>query len=312
VTTSPEDALWPTFVVIGAMRAGTTTLYYQLLNHPEVVMAGVKEPNFFAFDGEQTDLPLTDEALQRMRANSVVDAGSYHQLFLRRRGAQAVGDVSPAYLYSSVAARQIRQVVPDIRLIAILRDPVDRAYSAYFRRADVDPDPGVFVETAEREHEKMERGDKLPLYPLIKGGLYSQHLPSYLDLFSSDRRMFCIFETFWNDHLSSLEEIHRFIGVSPIPATDVPSLNRSGVPRWSFVDQALRSGTRVKELTKRYLPNRAVSALVATKQAIEDWTLRESSELPEAARSYLMDTYFDTDIERVEDMLNRDLSIWRR
>ena len=308
---TPENAVWPTFVVIGAMRAGTTTLYYDLLNHPQVRMARVKEPNFFVFDGTRTDLPLTRDGIERMRANSVIEAGPYHQLFQGAHGARAVGDVSPAYLYSSLAAKQMRAAVPDLRVIAILRNPVDRAYSAYLRRANVDPDPDVFVSTAEREHKELAQGRKLPLYPLIVGGLYSQHLQSYFELFSPGHRMICIFETFWARYRSALEDIHHFIGVTAIPTAEARSLNRSGVPRWSSLDRVLRSGTKFKALAKRYLPGRAVSALITTKQAIEDWTLRESLDLPEPVRSYLMDSYFDADIERVEDLLDRDLSLWR-
>ena len=293
------------------MRAGTTTLHYDLLNHPQVLMAQIKEPNFFVFDGTRTDLPLTHDALQLMRANSVVDVGAYHQLFQGAQGVRAVGDVSPAYLYSPLAARKMRAAVPDLRVIAILRNPVDRAYSAYLRRANVDPDSGVFVETAEREHEELAQGRKLPLYPLITGGLYSQHLQSYFELFSPDRRMICIFENFWTGYRSALEDIHHFIGVTEVPATETRTLNRSGVPRWSRLDRVLRSGTKFKALAKRYLPDRAVSALVTAKQAIEDWTLRESSELPEAVRSYLVDTYFEADIEHVEQMLDRELPLWR-
>ena len=311
MATNPKNAVWPTFIVIGAMRAGTTTLYYDLLNHPQVLMAQVKEPNFFAFDGTRTDLPLTHDGVQRLRANSVIDADPYHQLFRGAQGARAVGDVSPAYLYSSLAARQMRAAVPNLRVIAILRNPVDRAYSAYLRRANVDPDPFVFVNTAVREHKELAQGRKLPLYPLITGGLYSQHLRSYFELFSPDRRMICIFETFWVGYRSALEDIHHFIGVTAIPATEVRSLNRSGVPRWPRLDRVLRSGTKFKDLAKRYLPDRAVGALIATKQAIEDRTLRASSDLPEAVRSYLVDTYFEADIERLEDMLNRDLTLWR-
>lgn len=293
------------------MRAGTTTLYYDLLDHPEICMASVKEPNFFVFDGDGTDLPLTRDAVISMRQNSVTDLGEYQHLFRDSSGAKALGDVSPSYLYSALAARRLSEADPSCRLIVVLRNPVDRAYSAYLRRAQVDPDPEAFLAVAEQEQIKVMDGERLPLYPLILGGLYSRHLGNYLSMFSRDQLLIIVYEEFWPEYPRSLRNILEFIGVSEILPSTNRVLNQSGIPRSAVLDRLLRGGAGVKSLAKRYLPNRVVQSLVAIKQGIEDWGMEETPTLPDSIRAHLHDRYFSKEVEFVESVLERDFPHWR-
>lgn len=301
----------PTFLVIGAHRAGTTTLHYDLLKHPDVVMSTRKEPNFFVFDGDAPDLPLERATLDRIKNTSVVDPVAYQQLFQGSTEARAVGEVSPFYLLSRQAAQRIKDTLPDARIVAILRNPIDRAYSAYIHRAGADPDTAAFVETAEREYVEFKRGTPLPRYPLIPGGLYSVHLESYLELFSPSQIMINVYESFWPNYSSALGTIHEFVGVRPLPPPSDHRLNKSGVPRFSGLESLLRGSAPLRDMAKRHLPSGLVGVLGRTKLMIEGWALHDAPELGDAARSYLFDRYFAADIERVEHMLHQDLSIWR-
>lgn len=301
----------PNFLVVGAMRAGTTTLYQALRSHPSIFMASVKETNFFVFVDGQLDLPLTRESARVFVSNSVTTPNEYLDLFRGAREAKAIGEVSPSYLFSPGAAARIRHSLPHARIIILLRDPVDRAYSAYLRRAGASPDPHAFLRIAEEEHRKYEEGQRLTHYPLIAGSLYSRLLSPYLEQFSPSRMFIRIFESFWNTPQRSMGELYGFLGLEPI-LSGIAHLNRSGIPRYKTVDAALRKGTGLKTFVKTRFPPPAVRSLVNLKQRIEDWTLKGPEKLPSHIRSRLVGRYFDQDISVIEQLLDVDLEKWRR
>src|SRR5881628_1693582 len=109
----------PNFLIIGAAKSGTTSLYQYLRQHPEVYMSAVKETNWFAYEG------------QRDSWYSVRTAEEYERLFDGVTVQRAIGEASPQYMKSAVAAKRIAARLPGVRLVAILRDPIDRAYSGY-------------------------------------------------------------------------------------------------------------------------------------------------------------------------------------
>jgi hypothetical protein len=300
----------PTFLVIGAMRAGTTTLYYDLRSHPDVYMAPIKETNFFAIHDEKIDLPLTDESATNLISSSVGDPREYRQLFEGAAFARAVGEVSPSYLYSPSAAGRIKASLPAAQIVALLRDPVDRAYSAYLRRADAMPDPEAFLRVAETEQQDLEFGRSHTHYPLILGGLYSLHLSPYIRSFPRSRLWLGLFDDFWSSPERSYAELHDFLGIEPKAPLGDSRFNRSGVPRSARVDRIIRSGARTKAYAKRYLPPKVVRSLANMKQKVEDWSLDVPDRLPAEIRAYLIERYFGSEIGRLETMIDRDLAAW--
>src|SRR3712207_4104321 len=128
----------PNFLVIGAMKSGTTALYYYLEQHPEIYMSPVKEPNFFS---------------QENAADTVTHIGTYEQLFKGASGKKAIGEASHSYLYEPRAAAEIRRYVPKVKLIAILRNPIDRAYSHFLHMVRSGTEPLDDFAQALREEE---------------------------------------------------------------------------------------------------------------------------------------------------------------
>src|SRR5215218_4707583 len=120
----------PNFLIIGAGKSGTTSLYHYLGQHPEVFMSPMKEPKFFCFEGERPNFrgPGDDEEINR-KCVTTIDA--YRALFDGVACEKAVGEASSMYLYYPKAPERIDHHVAGVRLIAVLRNPVDRAYSSY-------------------------------------------------------------------------------------------------------------------------------------------------------------------------------------
>ncbi len=122
----------PNFFVIGAARSGTTSLYHYLKQHPQIYISPVKEPRFFAFKGVADNLDSYYEPSgSDIVKESITSFEAYCALFQGVSCEKAIGEASPLYLWSSKACENIHQTIPDAKLIAILRDPVERAFSHF-------------------------------------------------------------------------------------------------------------------------------------------------------------------------------------
>lgn len=128
----------PDFLVIGAQRAGTTALYEYLRRHPDIAGPAWKEVNYF------------DVHYRRGEA--------WYRGHFPMRSHAIVGEASPSYLFHPLAPRRVGALLPDVRLIALLRNPVDRALSHYHHEVDLGREPLAFDEALEREEERM-RGE---------------------------------------------------------------------------------------------------------------------------------------------------------
>jgi hypothetical protein len=119
----------PDFLMIGAQKSGTSAIYAYLSQHPQVFTSENKEPGFFAFEGLQRSFAGPDDA--RAGRDIVRDLERYRRLFREVGDKARAGEASSIYLYAPQAAERIHHYIPNAKLIAVLRDPVDRAYSAY-------------------------------------------------------------------------------------------------------------------------------------------------------------------------------------
>ena len=132
----------PDFIVIGGQRCGTTAFFATLRQHPELFMPSRKEPRFFAF----VDQPpaFVGPGAERFRQETVTEGPAYQALFAPATPTQRCGEASPIYLsatHAGVGAAAMRRLAPDVRLIALLRQPAERTYSAYWhhRRLGIEP-----------------------------------------------------------------------------------------------------------------------------------------------------------------------------
>ena len=137
----------PNFLIIGAPKAGTTSLYSYFREHPAIFMPELKEPRFFGYEGQGDRIRFPVRTLEE-----------YTALFDAVTTETAIGEATPHYLVYPVAAQRIRDLIPEVRLIASLRDPVDRAYSVYqmnLRNKGVNT--GIpFVEAIRTDHNLRE------------------------------------------------------------------------------------------------------------------------------------------------------------
>jgi hypothetical protein len=221
---SSDEVNWPTFFVVGAQKAGTTYLYHTLRRHPQIFLPPRKELRYFQPEHRHS------WSLERYRA-----------VYADAIGYQASGEITPFYLFDPLVPGRIHQQCPTAKIIIMLRDPVERAYSHYLdRRRDIDDrfDHAESFHEALRRYENRSAREWSFSQEYIEHGLYHVQVRRYLDAFGRDQVLILLFNKLEKDPNEVLMRIARFIGVDPdFFATGDVSQPRHpyAVPRFSAI-----------------------------------------------------------------------------
>jgi hypothetical protein len=293
----------PNFLVIGAARAGTSSLWDFLRGHPQVFMSGMKETNFFALEGITPRFQGPgDEPLNH---GAITDLMSYERLFEGVTHQRAVGEASTMYLYHPCAASRIKAYIPRAKIIVILRNPVDRAFSSYLQMIREGREPVRDFSAALRLEPERILAVWEHLWHYKTMGFYYSQLSRYYDLFESSNIRVYLFEDLVADKPATLTDLLRFLGVDEKVKIELKKLNSTShvrVSRVRFIDKLLREDNVVTNTARRVLPASWVS------RARNLFTYR--LELAESVRRELVEV-FREDIDKLETLINRDLSSWK-
>ena len=309
-----SDPRMPNFLIIGAQKAGTTALYQQLKQHPDVFMSPVKEPHFFAFEGRDLDFrgPRDRETLGHM---VVSDEGAYRGLFADAGDEKARGEASAMYLYMPEAVGGIGRHAPDARLVAILRNPADRAYSSFLHMIRDGREPIPDFGRALAAEEERIKGKWSPIWHYRRMGFYYEQISRYHETFGSERLRVYLYEDLEGDPEGVLRDIYGFVGIDPSFVPDVSSrYNVSGIPknkRLHALHRFLLRPNPVKVALKPFFPKKLRRRMVESSLN----TLRNRNlvkpPFPEEVRRDLIEGYRE-DILKLETLIGRDLSGWLR
>jgi hypothetical protein len=295
----------PSFIVIGAGRSGTTSLYYYLKQHPQISMSSIKETNYFAYDPGTQHRFLHSEKMDF----PVKDLKTYQKLFSIHPSTVAIGEASPIYLWHPSAPGNINELIPDAKLIAILRNPVDRACSAYMHYVSIGMEKRTFAAAMAEEAQHKING-QWPLGTMIYVGLgfYFQQLTRYLNYFDREQILIFLYDDFQADPVQVMQKIFSFIGAR---ASFVPDMrgryNSSGMPKNKFIHFILQPRQFTKKL-RRHLPKKIHDPVFNLLMRKKNDNLIKTSVDGEICMR-LIDIYHG-DVVALGNLLNRDLSRW--
>lgn len=276
----------PNFLIIGTRKAGTTSLYHYLHQHPEIYMTPEKGTRFFLYDNEQT------REEKKLPAKTLAE---YTKLFdgAEKKKAKAIGEASPTYMYSEQACQRIKETIPDVKLIASLRNPVDMTYSYY-----------------QMQMRQVKPRNQIPLDSnnvsrWAGSGLYFNSLKHYFDCFSRDQIKIVIFEEWINEPLPVLQDIFRFFSVDDtfIPDMDM-QYNVGGVAKNKYVAFLLRHKNSLNIL-KPIVPDKIKIAF----NTVINRNMQKLPPLDPSIRKQL-NMVFKQDILALQNEINKDLSAW--
>jgi hypothetical protein len=214
----------PNLFVVGTAKAGTSSLYSALNRHPDVYMSPLKEPHFFA------DLGIEDETWLRL-FNVVRTPRDYINLFAGANRQSVVGEASTSYLSNFASPARIQRVAPQARIIAILREPVQRAFSHYLNDVRHGLEKRSFSEAIQDELANPS-GQRWPAH-YVRYGFYSAALRRYLAAFGETRVLILFFEDMVSKPAAELEKVTDFLNISPFPEEQesLPNVNAYMQPR---------------------------------------------------------------------------------
>ncbi|MEJ7842585.1 MAG: sulfotransferase [Rubrobacter sp.] len=289
----------PNFLLIGAQKAGTTALYHYLGQHPQVYMSPVKEPHFFTYEGG--DLKFSGPG--RGYAPPVTRIEDYSELFRGAAGEKALGEASTSYIYFERALERIRRYAPDARLIAVLRDPAERAYSNYLHCVRGGSEPLNDFEQALQAEETRIRDNWGTVYYYRQKGFYYAQLKRYYEAFEKEQIRVYLYEDLKEDPAGVVRDAFGHLGVDEDFVPDVSLRhNVSGVPR----NHALLTLTRrMHKLT----PAIRACLTPGLRRYIKSRIWAKPPPLSPEVRGKLVEGYKE-DILKLEELIQRDLSRW--
>jgi hypothetical protein len=292
----------PTFLIIGVQKAGTTSIYHYLKQHPQIYM-GPKETNFLFQDWEKYPP-------QKKQTKPVRTFERYCELFENVGDELAIGDVSPNCLFNYQRSTEaILRYVPNAQIIVILRNPAERAYSEYLMHVR----DGDLLKSKSRNLSEQIKYRANQSHTLLKG-LYYLPLQYLLEKFNREQIQIYLYEDLRRDSVKFMQDMYEFIGVDSRFIPNVANKYQvAAVPKVEKINRILQKRNPLRTFFASSL--RLVLPL-EKRQAIRSYLIKsnykqkeKSPSLSPELRQELID-YYREDILKLQDLLQKDLSSW--
>ncbi|MEC4988491.1 MAG: sulfotransferase [Oscillatoria sp. PMC 1068.18] len=279
----------PDFIIVGGSKCGTTSLHDYLSQHPQLYICPQKETFFFINEPNRSN---------HKRWGAITELEDYQGLFKDAPENSVIGEISTTYYSCPESARLIHEMLPNVKIIAILRDPANRAFSDYqmhVRDGNEEPDLKGLI-SPHNQH--------------VKRGFYYSELLPFFEKFDRKQIKILLFEDLCKDPVIFLQDLFRFVGVDD---SFVPNMSKKGreggLPKNQAVNQLLTRKNPVRSFAagvlKIFLP-------VETRRKIREGLVKKNIEkvkLSSEERKQLIEIY-RSDILQLEKLIEKDLSAW--
>lgn len=306
----------PNLFIVGAAKAGTTSLYHYLKEHPNVYFSPVKEPHHFSSD------IIVDEFCTAYRKNTYLDADGYfanqpledvQTLFVRNHKQylslfdaceqqQIIGECSTSYLYSNVAAKRLFDFNPKAKIVIILRNPISRAYSHYQMALRYGHTKLSFRKALEKDMHHSDKGwGKSELF--LELSQYAAQVQRYFDVFPSAQIKVLLLDDLKNDGQAVMDELYEFLEISSIAVDAETRFNEAVLPKFKGLNSFI-ARTGIREAIKKVFSDSVTGKLKNV--------FYQHGNLPKlsADDKRLLVTLLKDDVDELSVLLKRDLSFW--
>ena len=291
------------FILIGAVKAGTSSIYHYLKQHPDIFMSPMKETKFFQWDGE--DHRFSTELDQKIYQDSVKTFSDYLDQFSGVISEHAVGEATPSYLYNRNVPCRIHSRFPDAKLIVVLRHPVDRAFSHFLHTKRLGYEPLDFQEALAEEQGRIA-ANWGPSWHYASQGYYYEQVKRFVDLFGRDRMSFYLFDELKLEPASVVRGMYSFLRVDQEykPNTSKKH-NTGGLPKSQFLHQLMNEPNAPKAILKTILPSglrRSVNRMIGSQNV--------QKPVIDSQIRYSLSAKYEENIHQLEELIDIDLGDW--
>jgi hypothetical protein len=297
----------PDFFIAGAPKAGTTALHAALARHPALAMSAVKEPKFFLTDGPPPTRGGPGD-VQTYREH-VWRRDDYEALFSSAPAGVLRGESTPFYLYDRAAQQRIRRLIPDAKLIVILRDPVERAHSNWTHLWSAGLDPIDDVVRACAEEDRRIAAGWAAFWHYTALGRYGEQLEHLYTVFPGDQVMVFRYRALIENPAGVLDRICAFLQVPTGVLTELPRENVTAHPHLTLRHRALSRLMRIGAAASALLPGRAQAAMTGPLERRLQQDAPPRRPLTWDERQALIPR-FDADIRLLENITGESFGDW--
>jgi len=281
---------WPNFFIVGADKAGTSSLYTYLKEISEIFMSTIKEPNYFS----AKTIP------QNSRLKPIRDKKKYLALFKNVKDEKIIGEASPSYLNDPEAAILIHQVSPDAKILISLRDPVNRFFSHYLMSSRLEKTKSTLYSKIQAELNKKENRNNYKL--LLYHGLYYEAVKRYVDIFDSNNVKIIIFEEFIKNEKATIENTLQFLNLKNDLENFKPEVyNKYGVVR-NPISQKILQSRKIRRISEKLISP-------SKRRTLKEKLILKEEEKPkmEENEKKLLINYYRDDVQKLKNLLGRKL-----
>ncbi len=305
------------FFLIGAPKSGTSLIHDRMSRHPQVYLSPLKEPNHFASDIDAAQFSPAFRAnhpddletyfarrpLTRRQVGFVTDPGQYAALFADSLPEhKVIGECSTSYLWSAEAADAIGEKYPEARILAVLRNPVDRLFSHWLMARKYGFTRAPLLEAVQKDlaHESPGWG-RSELF--VEAGRYAVQLERWLRVYPAGQVKVLLHEDLGSE--ATWKGLAEWLGLDgEIPESGTERVNPAGLPRWEGVNRWLTS-SGLKGRMAEWMPASMKASLRSKWYSSEDMPRLQ----PDERR--ILFRHFEQDVALLEQLLGRDLAHWR-
>ncbi|MCX7551329.1 sulfotransferase domain-containing protein [Xanthomarina sp. F2636L] len=291
----------PNFLIVGTAKAATTTIHEYLKQHPNVFMTDWKEPSFFKFKDKKNISFTTGRPVK-----FVTEIKAYKALFEDGRDRAIRGESSTPYLYFyKETIDNIRKTIPnhkDVKILIILRNPIERAFSQYMMKVRDLVEDKSFLEAVKSEKTRMEQNAHFDFFYVDRGFYYNQ-VKAYLEEFNSVKIV--LYDDFKKNPDRILDEVVTFLDLDKIQFKKIGNQNISGRPKVKLISRLQKEDSFLKSFFKNIVPKKL---RIEFTSFIQKKNL-EKENIDQESKYYLQGLYLEN-IKSLEKLIDRDLSKW--
>ena len=286
----------PNLFLVGAPKAGTTSIYNYIINHPDIFMSPIKETNHFTYN------EINDQGLY-YNDTKIVKIEDYYSLFSGSQGEKYIGEASVSYLFYNNVSRKIYDLNPKAKIIILLRNPVERGFSHFL----MDKRLGYVDISFEEIVYKTSKHELLSLYyqQFVELGYYHNQVERYLNTFGKENVGVYLFDDVVVDGQYVLNKVYDLLEIDRVATSEIIKKHNVNMNPKNKLVSNLYISRDFRSMIRKIFSNKTL--LNKIKYLL--FTVDQKPELNKEMHKYLINLYL-SDIISLEKLIDRDLSHW--